>query len=73
MISEAEDAALPPTRLDGEDEHKRDAKPHGQPDRHRNQLQGDLETGQVRRGATGGLLRREMQQAATPEAGWQLK
>jgi len=72
-ISEAEDAALPPTRLDGENEHERDAEPDGQPDGHGDQLQGHLEPGLVRRGAARGLLRCEMQQAAAPEAGRQLK
>ena len=73
--SEAEDAALPPTRLDGENEDERDAQSDGQPDGHRNQLQGDLESGQVRcrRGAAGDLLGRKMKQATAPEAGRQLK
>jgi hypothetical protein len=75
FLSEAEDAALALTRLDGENEHERDAESDGEPDRHRNQLQGDLEASQVRcaSGAAGGLLRSEMQQAATPETGRQLK
>lgn len=47
MDLEAEDATLSLTRLDGENEHERDAKPDGQPDRDRNELQADLEPGQV--------------------------
>jgi hypothetical protein len=75
FLSEAKDTALALTRLDGENEHERNAEPDGEPDRHRNQLQGDLEAGQVRcaSGAAGGLLRSEMQQATAPETRRQLK
>jgi hypothetical protein len=47
---EAENAALSLPRLDGENEHERDTESDGQPDRDRNELQGDLEPSQVRRG-----------------------
>jgi hypothetical protein len=47
---ETEDAALSPTRLDGENEHERNTKSDSQPDGDRNELQGDLEPSQVRCG-----------------------
>jgi len=45
--SKAKDTALPLTRLDWENEYKRDTKSDGQPNGHRNQLQGDLESTRV--------------------------